>query len=134
MIMDEGDVLFFNGQVVHGSFPNISKDRFRRALIGHYIVGNAEKVAQYYHPVLRMDGTAECAVVAAPDHRLGERPYAFVRLLPGAEPPTLEAVREHMARQKWPEGLRVGEDFPRTPSGKIQKFVLRRRLRDEQAG
>lgn len=57
MIMDEGDVLFFNGQVVHGSFPNISKDRFRRALIGHYIVGNAEKVAQYYHPVLRMDGT-----------------------------------------------------------------------------
>ncbi|MES4793046.1 MAG: AMP-dependent synthetase [Chloroflexota bacterium] len=89
--------------------------------------------------LLRMDGIAECAVVAAPDHRLGERPYAFVRLLPGAEPPTLEAVREHMARvglarQKWPEGIRVVEDFPRTPSGKIQKFVLRRRLRDEQAG
>jgi phytanoyl-CoA hydroxylase len=57
MIMDAGDVLFFNGSVVHGSFPNTSKDRFRRALIGHYIVGDAQKVAQYYHPVLRMDGT-----------------------------------------------------------------------------
>ena len=55
--MQPGDVLFFNGQVIHGSFPNISADRFRRALIGHYIVGEAEKVAQYYHPVLRMDGS-----------------------------------------------------------------------------
>lgn len=55
--MRAGDVLFFNGQLVHGSFPNTSADRFRRALIGHYIVGEAEKVYQYYHPVLRMDGT-----------------------------------------------------------------------------
>jgi phytanoyl-CoA hydroxylase len=32
-------------------------DRFRRALIGHYIVGEAEQVGLYYHPVLRMDGS-----------------------------------------------------------------------------
>ena len=57
VIMQPGDVLFFNGQLVHGSFPNTSKDRFRRALIGHYIVGEAEQVYQWYHPVLRMDGT-----------------------------------------------------------------------------
>lgn len=55
--MDAGDVFFFNGSVIHGSYPNVSKDRFRRALIGHYIVGDAEQVAHYYHPVLRMDGT-----------------------------------------------------------------------------
>lgn len=55
--MKAGDVLFFNGQVVHGSLPNTTSDRFRRALIGHYIVGEAEKVYQWYHPVLRMDGT-----------------------------------------------------------------------------
>jgi len=36
-----------------------------------------------------------------------------------------------MARQKWPEELRLVEDFPRTPSGKVQKFVLRQQLRDE---
>ncbi|MCB0093929.1 MAG: phytanoyl-CoA dioxygenase family protein [Caldilineaceae bacterium] len=57
VIMKAGDVLFFNGQLVHGSYPNTSADRFRRALIGHYIVGEAEKVATYYHPVLRMDGS-----------------------------------------------------------------------------
>jgi ectoine hydroxylase-related dioxygenase (phytanoyl-CoA dioxygenase family) len=57
IIMKAGDVMFFNGQVVHGSFPNTSADRFRRSLIGHYIVGEAEKVGEFYHPVLRMDGT-----------------------------------------------------------------------------
>jgi phytanoyl-CoA hydroxylase len=57
MLMKAGDVLFFNGQIVHGSFPNITQDRFRRSLIGHYIVAEAEKVAVYYHPVLRMDGS-----------------------------------------------------------------------------
>jgi phytanoyl-CoA hydroxylase len=57
VVMKAGDVLFFNGQLVHGSFPNTTPDRFRRSLIGHYIVGEAEKVAQFYHPALRMDGT-----------------------------------------------------------------------------
>ncbi|MDV7402701.1 phytanoyl-CoA dioxygenase family protein, partial [Arthrospira platensis SPKY1] len=53
VIMEAGDVLFFNGQVVHGSFPNTSQDRFRRALIGHYVVGEAQAVSEWYHPVLR---------------------------------------------------------------------------------
>jgi ectoine hydroxylase-related dioxygenase (phytanoyl-CoA dioxygenase family) len=55
--MEPGDVLFFHGALVHGSAPNVTTDRFRRALIGHYIQGEAEKVAEYYHPALRMDGT-----------------------------------------------------------------------------
>jgi phytanoyl-CoA hydroxylase len=57
VVMDPGDVMFFNGQLVHGSFPNRSRDRFRRSLIGHYIAGEAEMVAKYYHPALRMDGS-----------------------------------------------------------------------------
>ena len=57
MIMEPGDMLFFNGQVVHGSGPNHSSDRFRRSLIGHYIAGEARKVAEFYHPALRMDGS-----------------------------------------------------------------------------
>ncbi len=57
VIMKAGDVLFFNGQLIHGSFPNTSTDRFRRSLIGHYIMGDAQKVAKYYHPALRMDGS-----------------------------------------------------------------------------
>ena len=57
VIMRAGDVLFFNGQLIHGSFPNRSASRFRRALIGHYIAADARQVSQYYHPVLRFDGT-----------------------------------------------------------------------------
>jgi ectoine hydroxylase-related dioxygenase (phytanoyl-CoA dioxygenase family) len=55
--MNAGDVLFFNGQLIHGSYPNSTTDRFRRSLIGHYIVGEAKQVADWYHPVLRMDGS-----------------------------------------------------------------------------
>jgi ectoine hydroxylase-related dioxygenase (phytanoyl-CoA dioxygenase family) len=57
VIMQPGDVLFFNGQLIHGSLPNTSGDRFRRSLIGHYITGDAEKVGGFYHPALRMDGS-----------------------------------------------------------------------------
>lgn len=56
-IMKPGDILFFNGQVIHGSFPNSTEDRFRRSLIGHYIVAEAQKVNAFYHPVLRFDGS-----------------------------------------------------------------------------
>ena len=45
VIMEPGDVLLFNGQVIHGSLPNRSRTRFRRALIGHYIAGEAQQVA-----------------------------------------------------------------------------------------
>ena len=55
--MDAGDAGFFAGALIHGSPPNGTKDRFRRALTGHYIAATAEKVAAYYRPVLRMDGS-----------------------------------------------------------------------------
>lgn len=55
--MAAGDVLFFNGQLVHGSLPNRTDTRFRRSLIGHYIGGDAQEVAKYYHPALHMDGS-----------------------------------------------------------------------------
>lgn len=56
-LMKAGDVLFFNGSVIHGSYRNRSVNRFRRTLIGHYIAAEAHQVAQYYFPVFRMDGT-----------------------------------------------------------------------------
>ena len=54
--MQPGDVLFFKGQVIHGSWPNTTSKRFRRAMIAHYVVGEAEKVAQFYQPLLTFDG------------------------------------------------------------------------------
>jgi acyl-CoA synthetase len=85
--------------------------------------------------LLGLDALAEVSVVAAPDERLGERAAAVVQLRDGMAAPTLDDVRAHLAaaglaRQKWPESLHVVAAFPRTPSGKVQKFVLRQQLRD----
>jgi acyl-CoA synthetase len=86
--------------------------------------------------LLGLDAVAEVAVVAEPDPRLGERAAALVRLRPGAARPTLEQVQEHLAaaglaRQKWPESIAEVTEFPRTASGKVQKFRLREQLRSE---
>ncbi len=83
--------------------------------------------------VLQMPGVVEVAVVAAPDERLGEHAAAFVRVAPGAAAPTVAAVATHLAacglaRQKWPEEVHAVDDLPRTPSGKVKKHELRRRL------
>lgn len=56
VIMQPGDVVFFNGKVIHGSFPNSSATRFRRSLIAHYVMGEAEKVNEFYHPLLNFAG------------------------------------------------------------------------------
>ncbi|MGH3626932.1 MAG: AMP-binding enzyme [Sciscionella sp.] len=84
--------------------------------------------------LLEMPGMAEAVVVAAPDARLGERVAAVLRLKAGHRIPTTEAVRAHfaghgVARQKWPEVLLEVADYPRTPSGKVQKRLVREGLR-----
>jgi acyl-CoA synthetase (AMP-forming)/AMP-acid ligase II len=84
--------------------------------------------------LLGMPAVAEVSVVGAPDERLGERAAAVIRLRDGTTLPTLAEVRAHLesqglARQKWPESLHQVGDFPRTPSGKVQKFKLRDELR-----
>ena len=88
--------------------------------------------------LITIDDVAEVSVVAAPDDRLGERAAAVMRLHEGATLPTLEQVQTHLAevglaKQKWPELLFEIADFPRTPSGKVQKFRLRQDLRAHRA-
>ena len=56
-VMDPGDVLFFNGNLIHGSYRNKSKDRFRRAFICHYANSSADKISRWYNPLYRADGT-----------------------------------------------------------------------------
>jgi cyclohexanecarboxylate-CoA ligase len=86
-------------------------------------------VAEVENVVYRHPAVAECAVVAMPDERLGERACAFVVVKAGASLDMAELTRflaaEGMARPYWPERLEVVADMPRTPSGKIQKFKLR---------
>jgi len=57
-LMEPGDVLFFNGNLIHGSYRNKSKDRFRRAFICHYANVSATRISHHYNPLYRADGTA----------------------------------------------------------------------------
>jgi acyl-CoA synthetase (AMP-forming)/AMP-acid ligase II len=96
--------------------------------------GENLSAAEIEQALQTLPGVAEVAVVAAPDARLGEHACAVVRMRPGAAPLQLADVTAHLAaaglaRQKWPEELRLVDDFPRTASGKIRKVELRARLR-----
>ena len=51
-----GDVLFFNGSVIHGSFPNQSKERFRRAFICHYVGNSTRAMNGGYYPLWTFAG------------------------------------------------------------------------------
>lgn len=57
VILKAGDALIFQGHVLHGSLPNTSATRFRRALILHYIPGDSKGVAEFFNPVVKFDGT-----------------------------------------------------------------------------
>ncbi|MFD6286157.1 phytanoyl-CoA dioxygenase family protein [Streptomyces sp. NPDC060205] len=73
--MAPGDVLFFNGSLVHGSPPNRSTDRFRRSFIGHYVGRSTERIGRHYPtltmggdpvPLLESEGAGPCGTEFAP--------------------------------------------------------------------
>jgi cyclohexanecarboxylate-CoA ligase len=77
----------------------------------------------------RMPQIADAAVVAMPDPRLQERACAYVTLR-ARQSLSLAQLTQHLAQEGfskhfWPERLEVLAEMPRTPTGKIQKFVLR---------
>ncbi len=77
------------------------------------------------HPAVSL-----CAVVAKPDDKWGEVPCAFVELLPGAQVSEQELItfaRSSLAGFKTPKAV-VFQELPKTSTGKIQKFELRKSL------
>ncbi|MDP7509437.1 MAG: AMP-binding protein [Dehalococcoidia bacterium] len=78
----------------------------------------------FRHPKVR-----EVAVVATEVSRMGERACACVVLEPGETMAFADLLdwfaRSQTAKQYWPEDLQVFDELPKTPSGKIQKFMLR---------
>jgi fatty-acyl-CoA synthase len=80
----------------------------------------------YKHPAV-----LEAAVIAAPDERWGEVPYAVVVLKPEAqasESELIEFCRDNLAHYKAPKRVEFIEALPRTATGKIQKNLLRERF------
>ncbi|HZT47460.1 MAG TPA: AMP-binding protein [Hyphomicrobiaceae bacterium] len=116
-----------------GDLARMDKDGYIR-IVGRtkdVIIRGGENipVAEVENLIYRHPQVAECAVVAMPDARLGERACAFVIPKAGAALDLGELTRflgeQGMAKPYWPERLELVAEMPRTPSGKIQKFKLR---------
>jgi cyclohexanecarboxylate-CoA ligase len=74
------------------------------------------------------------SIVGYPDERLGERACAFVVLRPGQtlDLPGLQLymAENKVAKQYWPERIIFIDDLPRTPAGKVQKFLLKEKAKE----
>ncbi len=66
-----GDVLFFNGSLVHGSGPNHSSDRWRRAIIGHYAPASTASIGSWYGDAWGFDGRPMSLPSEGEDTRCG---------------------------------------------------------------
>nr|BBH87403.1 protein involved in biosynthesis of mitomycin antibiotics/polyketide fumonisin [Thermosporothrix sp. COM3] len=54
--LEAGDVLFFNGNIIHGSYPNRSDVRWRRCFIGHYVGVSTTRIGTFYNDLYTADG------------------------------------------------------------------------------
>jgi fatty-acyl-CoA synthase len=90
--------------------------------------------AEVENAIRELDAVADVAVIGVPDERYGEVCAAYVRPAEGASLSPQE-MREQMqgrvARFKIPAHLRIVEELPLTPSGKVQKFKLREQFLGE---
>ena len=94
---------------------------------GYNIAGPEVEVALLAHPAV-----AECGVVGAPDEERGQIVKAYVVLRPGlsGEPALTKVLQEHVkatiAPYKYPRAVEYVTQLPRTQTGKLQRFELRR--------
>jgi len=105
------------------------KDRAKDIIIsgGENVSSIEVEDALYKHPAV-----AVAAVVAAPDARWGEVPWAFVELRDGAAATEAELIahaRERLAGFKVPKRV-VFQEVPKTSTGKLQKVPLRQAVRE----
>ncbi|MGD0375834.1 MAG: AMP-binding protein [Streptosporangiaceae bacterium] len=105
------------------------RDRLKDIIIsgGENIATIEIEQALSAHPAV-----SEAAVVAAPDQRWGEVPAAFITLCKGEHVDTDELrdfARGRLAGFKVPKRLEIMDELPKTSTGKIQKYLLRDRLR-----
>ncbi len=123
-----GDGWFHTGDaaVVHPDGYVEIRDRLKDVIISG---GENISSIEVEGVLLRHPAVQEVAIVGLPDERWGETPHAFVVLREGASPTGDELVafaRKHLAHFKAPSGVSFVSELPKTATGKIQKFVLRK--------
>ncbi len=83
--------------------------------------------------LLKHSAVCRAVMVGMPDERLGERNVCFIVPNQKLSPPSLSDITSllesnKVAKFKWPERLEIVESLPLTPTGKVQRNVLRERL------
>jgi fatty-acyl-CoA synthase len=79
--------------------------------------------------LLRHPAVQEAAIVGLPHEKWGEAPFAYVVLKPdgvATEAELIAFTRDRLAHFKAPHGVTFVPELPKTATGKIQKFVLRK--------
>jgi fatty-acyl-CoA synthase len=123
-----GDGWFHSGDaaVVHPDGYIEIRDRLKDVIIsGGENISSVEVEAT----LLRHEAVQEVAVVGMPHEKWGEAPHAFVVFRAGADASAelLRAFcRERLAHFKVPHSFTPVTELPKTATGKIQKYVLRK--------
>jgi len=126
-----GDMVICHGD---GSFSFSGRDDDIITTAG-YRVGPADVEST----LLEHAAVAESGVVAKPDEKRGAIIKAYVVIKSGQEPADDQAlkdelqelVRRRLSTHAFPREIEFVDELPKTPSGKIQRFVLRNRAKDE---
>jgi len=123
-----GDGWFHTGDaaVVHPDGYVEIRDRIKDVIIsgGENISSIEVEGVLLHHPAVQ-----EAAIVGLPHEKWGEAPYAYVVLKPGASATEAELItftRDRLAHFKAPHGVTFVAELPKTATGKIQKYVLRK--------
>ncbi len=122
-----------DGYLHSGDLGMVDEDGYYRVTgrIKDMIIRGGENVypLEIENFLLGMPGVLDAQVIGIPDAKYGEIVGAFIRTRPGYEVMTEEDVREwsipRIARYKVPKRVFFVDDFPMTPSMKVQKFKLR---------
>jgi fatty-acyl-CoA synthase len=123
-----GDGWFHTGDaaVVHPDGYAEIRDRLKDVIISG---GENISSVEVEGVLLRHPAIQEVAIVGLPDEKWGETPHAFVVLRDGASATDAEIIsfaRERLAHFKAPRGVSMVSELPKTATGKIQKYVLRK--------
>ena len=99
------------------------------------IISGGENISsiEIENAIAKHPSVSLAAVVAKPDEKWGETPCAFVELIkdkPATEKEIIDFCRETLAGFKLPKNV-IFCDLPKTSTGKIQKFELRKKIKDQ---
>ncbi len=123
-----GDGWFHTGDaaVVHPDGYVEIRDRIKDVIISG---GENISSIEVEGVLLRHPAVQEAAIVGLHHEKWGEAPFAFVVLKPGAtatERELIDFTRDRLAHFKAPNGVTFVNELPKTATGKIQKYVLRK--------